>query len=408
MAHIIDNFFEGKITVWRITIQKRFLVPVLMVLVAKIAAAMIIYFFLNVQAKGTFWFDPSRVYNLPQNGVFISNSWAPKWSYVFVGWDSAWYLSIVTRGYGFSPNSFAFSPGLPIFSSLLNYLLRNPIVSASLCNLVFGVLWVPLFQLVAEGYTNKKTALVATFLFAFSPYVFLFTTVVYSEGLFLFSTLGAWYFFRKSQTASSTGLAAISVLARFMGAVLVLPLLLVSVGRKTSSRTRWIILSVLPLVALLAWSVYCQLIANDFLAFGHTTEWNTIYSVRTLLLEGLPQKGLNAFQNGLLNSPTPQSWLSPFAVVTALFAAPFLIYKTFKIEKSLAVYSLVLYLWLLIVGAMASLPRYISVLFPLWIPFAAGFGTSKKSVAFLVAVLAISLIIGLYLWVDFLNGVFVA
>lgn len=408
MAHIIDGFFEGKLTVWRITIQKRLLFPFIVILGAKLAAAIILYFFLNIQANGTFWFDPSRVYNLRQNDVFIVNVWAPKWSYLFVGWDSAWYLSIITRGYGFSPNSYAFPPGFPIIGFLVNYLARNPIVSAGLCNLFFGVLWVPLFQLVAECYIDRKTALVSTLLFAFSPYVFLYTSVVYSEGLFLFSTLGAWYFLKKRQMVVSTCLASISVFARFMGAVLVLPLLLLSIERKTSSRTRYIILSLIPLVALAAWSVYCQLVAHDFLAFGHTTEWNSIYSVRTLLLEGLPQKGLNAFQYGLLNSPTPQNWLSPYAVAIALFAPPFLIYRTFKIEKPLAVYSLVLYVWFLLVGAIVSLPRYISLLFPLWIPLAVGVGAGKKSAALLIAVSIISFIIGLYLWADFLDGVFVA
>jgi 4-amino-4-deoxy-L-arabinose transferase-like glycosyltransferase len=408
VAHIIDDFFEGQLTIWRIRIPKRLLVPFLLVLGAKIAGAVIVYSLLNIQASGTFWFDPSRVFNLRQNDVFILNANTPRWAYAFVGWDSAWYLSIMTRGYSFSSNSYAFSPGFPIFGSLFTYVFGNPLVSAALCSLVFGVLWVPVFQLVAEYYISKKAAFGSVLLFAFSPYVFLYTTVVYSEGLFLFSTLGAWYLFKKSQAALSSGLAAISVLARFMGAVLVLPMLLVSVRKRKPARTLWIVFSLLPLVALVSWLAYCQFTANDFLAVGHTTEWNTFYSVRTLLLEGLPQRGLNVFQDGLLNSLTPLNWLSPFAIVAALVVPPFLIYRMIKIEKSLALYSLVCYVWLLMVGAIASLPRYNSVLFPLWIPLAAGLSTSKKSIAFLTIASTIAFIISLSLWADFLSGVFVA
>jgi len=54
------------------------------------------------------------------------------------------------------------------------------------------------------------------------------------------------------------------------------------------------------------------------------------------------------------------------------------------------------------------MPRYVGVLFPLWIPLTAKLSMNKKSVVFLGVVLFVSFIIGLSLWVYFLNGQFVA
>jgi len=381
----------------------------LVVFVAKITGAAIVYSLLNIQVSGTFWFDVNRVFNWGQNTVFLENAHlAPRWSYAFVGWDSAWYLSIMTRGYGFSSNSYAFSPGFPIFGSAFSLVFGNPVVSSALCGLVLGVLCVPFFQLVAESYVDKQRALGLALIFAFSPYVFLFTTVAYSEGLFLFFTLSAWYLFKKGKSASASGLTAISILTRFVGALLVVPMCLISAQKKGGLRTRWIAFSLLPIAAMFFWLAYCQVTANDFLAFGHTTEWNSLYTFRTLLLEGLPQKGFNVFQAALQNTSAPLNWLSPFAVVAAIVVPPFLIFFVAKKEKSLAVYTLITYVWILMFGALTSVPRYVSVLFPLWMPLAAPLSMSKKSIVFLGVALAVSFLISLSLWVDFLNGVFVA
>ncbi len=409
MPCIIDDFFEGNYTFWRIAIPKRVLIPFLAIFAVKIIGAGIVYNLLNIQVSGTFWFDANRVFNWSQNAVFLENAHlAPRWSNAFVGWDSAWYLSIMTRGYGFSKNSYAFSPGFPVFGSAFSLIFGNPVVSAALCSLVFGVLCVSIFQLVAETYVDKQKALALALIFAFSPYIFLFTTVAYSEGLFLFFTLSAWYFFKKGKSAFASGFTAISILTRFVGALLVLPMFLISVQKKTNHRTRWIALSLLPIAAMFFWLAYCQITANDFLAFGHTTEWNSLFTFRTLLLEGLPQRGFNAFQTALQNAPAPLNWLTPLAVMAAIIIPPFLIFFVFKMEKSLAIYSLITYVWILMFGALASLPRYVSVLFPLWMPIAALFSMRKKSVVLLGIVLVVSFIISLSLWVDFLNGVFVA
>jgi hypothetical protein len=405
---ISDGFFKDYLTFLRLRVPKRLVTVFLIVVVAKIVTSTLIYFLANVQSSGTFWTDANRVFGWEQNKVFLENvNKTPNWAYLFVGWDSAWYLSIMTRGYAFSPQSYTFTPGLPLFGKLFSLLFQNPVVSIALCALMFGVLWIPFYQLIAEKYMSKQAALASTLLFALSPYVFLFTSVAYSEGLFLFFTLSAWYLFKKGKVAFAAALAAGASITRTMGVVLVLPMLIESLKQKGSHRLRNVILSFLPIVSLLLWLVYSQFTAKDWLALVHTTEWSSLYSLRSLLFEGLPQKGVQA----ILEVPyqlSPLHWLSPIAITAAIIVPPFLIYKTIKVEKSLAMYSLAFYVGVMTLGALISTPRFISVMFPLWMALTAKLSQSRKTLAFVLAVLIVFVAVGLDLWISFLNGQFIA
>jgi hypothetical protein len=150
--------------------------------------------------------------------------------------------------------------------------------------------------------------------------------------------------------------------------------------------------------------------SGDALAAIHTTEWGGLYTVPSFLFRDLPQMGLKAFlQVPLQNWPALQFWLSPAAMFFALAIPPFLIYKVAKIDGSLALYSLVGYVGFLVFGAIVSTPRFAAVLFPLWLPLTAKLTLgSKKQMVLLAALLAVFFVVGLDMWMSFLNGQFVA
>jgi hypothetical protein len=364
---------------------------------------------LNIQTSGTFWSDPNRAYTWSQNKAFLANPGAVgNWPLAFLGWDSAWYLSIMTKGYGFSSQSYTFSPALPFFSNLTNFVLQSPMVSLALTALVFGLLWIPLYQLLAESYIGKKAALFSTLLIEFSPYIFVFTTVAYSEGLLLFFVLGAWVLLKKGNLFGASAFAMIAPLARIMGILVVLPMLYVSFKQK-SHRIRNIFLSLLPIGSLTAWFAGFGFSVGDFLAPVHTSEWAQLYTIRTLITEGIPRYGMNALLEApYQRSPIPTHWLLPFAVVLTLLFPLFLFSKTWKRDKSLWLYSLAGYGGILYFGALVSAPRFISVLFPLWIPLMTNFSGNKKSIIFVAIVIIIFYIVALNLWLSFLNGQFIA
>jgi hypothetical protein len=396
------SLFEGEITFSRFRIPKRVLIPFFLVLLAKIFASILVYYSLNVQASGTFWTDPTRIFAWEQNTVFSENVNGTGWTSVFLGWDSAWYLSIITRGYAFSTQSYGFYPGLPLFSSLFNLILHDPVISLLFCVELFGVLWVPIYQLVAENYMSREAALGSALLFALSPYVFLFTTVAYSEGLFLFFTLSTWHLFKKHKVGGASVLATIATVTRPTGVIVILPMIIESM-RKNSRRLRNIVMSCLPIVGMILWLAYCQFTANDWLAPFHITEWSNLPSFRSLLFGELPATGIPVF-----GEVQYMLWLSPIAVGGAIIIPPYLIYKLWKMEKSLAIYSLAYYIGILAVGSLASTPRFISVLFPLWLPLTSKLSQNRKSLAIITVAIALSFIISLDLWINFLNGHFIS
>jgi hypothetical protein len=383
--------------------NKRFLLAVTVVLVAKLLASLIIYYTLNVGSNGTFW-TSINVPPRPQNLIFTSETLQTnRFLDLFVGWDSAWYLSIQTKGYVFSPQSYSFFPMFPAFGRIFSLLLLDPVVSLVLCSLVFGVLWVPIYQRVAEFYMSRKAALISTLLFALSPYIFLFTTLAYSEALLLFFSLSAWYFFKKGKVAFASISAALAALSRAPGILIILPMMIETARSSSPHKLRNFALTTLPIIAFIGWLAYGMVTANDWFALVHTTEWTDLYSFTGLLFNIVPVNCFGAF----LNVPF-QHWLTPLSIWGSVILPPFLIALTYKIDKSLAIYSLAVYGGCLVFGSLTSLPRFIAVIFPFWLALSVKIAPNRKTMLGAAAFLVIFFLVSSDLWVTFLGGKFIA
>ncbi len=395
------GFFEKQYWVWKLSIPLRLVSSALLILFAKLVGSPIVYLFLGVGSLGTFWVGNGAVDGL-QNQVFqTADLQTNHWLSLFYGWDSAWYLSILTHGYQFSIQSYAFFPGFPLFGGIINLSLQDLPASLAGCSLLFGVLWVPVYQLVAELYLSRQVAFLSTLLFAFCPYVFLFTTVAYSESVLLFFMLLSWLLFKKGKTVSASMSAAVAVISRAVGILIIIPMAIETLTSKNPHKTRNLLLFLLPIGALLAWLGYGQLTANDWLAFIHTTEWHDMYSFRELLLNALPQ---NDFQVFFVPN---QNLFFSLSVWASILVPPFLIAELSHTSKSLTAYASVYFLGVLTFGAMISLPRFMSVLFPLWIALMSKFVVNRVSVVLLCGVLVVFFVWGLFLWSNFLSGVFI-
>jgi hypothetical protein len=79
-----------------------------------------------------------------------------------------------------------------------------------------------------------------------------------------------------------------------------------------------------------------------------------------------------------------------------------------NMDRELLMYSVAGYVGILVFGAIVSFPRFVSVLFPLWLPLTANLSLGKKQ-SFLVGTILIAfLVLSIDMWVSFLNGQFVA
>ncbi len=319
----------------------RFLVPLSIIILFKVFGGIFLFSYLDIMSSETYWMKVNWGAD-EQNSIFRSLAEQGfRWPFLFLGWDSAWYFSISAKGYAFSDQSFAFFPGLPLFSWLLNLILQNSAYSLVIFTSIIGVLWIPVYQLIAEDHMDRQTALKATLFYAALPHVFLFTTVAYAEGLFLLFTLISWRLFKRGRLIPSLLAASIATASRSPGLLIVLPMLIKSwsKGRRNRGVTpRRILCFAIPFLSYLVWLIYSGIMAGSWYAPGTRTAWNDLYTLRGFI------SGIFAGGNTLqLGEPFGLwiSWLAPTPGLIFLAVLPFSIYYLFKLDRALAAYSTV-------------------------------------------------------------------
>jgi hypothetical protein len=183
-------------------------------------------------------------------------------------WDAVWYLGIAHSGY--SGDSSAFFPLYPLLVRAFA-VSGSPaalLVSAYAVSLasLFGALWV-MHRLVALELGSEAVARLAVLLIAVFPGALWFGAP-YSESLFLLLSVGAFYAARTGRWWVAGLLAALGGATRSAGLVLVVPLLVLwwrSRPRRASGLA-WIALAPLGLAA---YSLYLALAVGDGFAYLH-------------------------------------------------------------------------------------------------------------------------------------------
>ncbi len=388
-----------------VKIPKRYLVSIAAVLAVKALMAFFVYSWLNLGVVDDFWMNQSRVFSWRQNDILWQNPYhASSWEYLFLGWDSAWYLSIIAKGYSFSPQSFAFFPGLSVISSSLNLVLVNPVSSLLVITLLSGIAWVPLFQAISEHYMGKDLAFASTLIFALSPFTLLFSTVAYAEGLFLLLSLGSWWLCLNSRFWAATIVATLSAATRPVGLLLALPIFLKALKtQRVKHFSEKLVILVAPGLGYLSAWVNGWLFTGNFYAIVMVNEWETMYSFLTFVTRILPNYLLDSFS--MIIQYITIHPLLPYFILLFLILVPIMGSRLVRIDRELAIYSLAYYGGILIFGAILSIPRYFSFLFPLWLnPNISRVITGKR---LLIPYLTLSVAITIMLWLSFLNGIFV-
>jgi hypothetical protein len=399
----LDGLLEGWYRVLSFNVPRRYILSLSLVALVKLMMASAIFILSGLGSATTFWMDPARVEPLVQNMILISGGGSFRWAYLFLGWDSAWYASVASGGYAFSDQSFAFMPVLPGMTRLLQPLFGSPLPVICLLSLIFGILWVPLFESVAEDYVGRREAFVGTILFALSPFTLLFTTVAYTEGLFLLVTLTAWKLYLDKRYHSASLASALVTLVRLPGFLILLPMvfgLLISRGR--GDRLRGVLICAPTALAMLFWAGFTWLSTGDLLATIHGSEWSGMYTLPKYLIGVLPSGGVRA-----LSFPVPSldiHWLLPAAIWASILLPLYLVWRQRALDRGLGLYCLAYLAGVFAFGAVVSLPRFVAVLFPLWLPVAGLFRERRWS-TILIAVVSVA--ICLILWAGFIDGVFV-
>ncbi len=281
---------------------------------------------------------------------------------LFHGWDSFYYMSIATRWY---PNTvvelWAFFPFYPYISRIINNALHDVWLSTTVVSFISGVIWIPIYHSIAERYINAKESFFSTCMFASFPQVFLFTSVAYSESLFLLTTLVAWLLYLRGKIFSSCISASLATLTRPYGILIILPILL---GLLKSNLWKKSLLAVLPLFTLLSWMCYNFVKTGDYFAFITAQE-------RWIGQPWQPGNWFREFFLPLFNVRLPTQTMAPLAayifLVPFITFAAYLIIMTFGIDWKLGVYGTAVFLTTLSIGTPLSAPRFIPFIFAIWL-----------------------------------------
>ncbi len=204
-------------------------------------------------------------------------------------------------------------------------------------------------------------ALLATLLMATFPFVAVFTTLAYTETVFLFSTVSTWYFCKKGRIGVSSLLAGLASVTRIYGFAIIIPVFLDIVRRR---RYRELLYLAIPVACIGSWLLFCYISTGD--AFASWTDERLQFSSFS--------GGGNAYYSSLiqtilfqLSRGVPPTYLDP-AVLASVLLFAYLVARVWEVDRLLWTYAAILVTALILaVWSHISLIRFLSFIFPIWL-----------------------------------------
>ncbi len=359
--------------------KARFLLSILIVLSAKIIAIFFIYYRLSILGGfHTHWMSLWGEVGPEQD-----------WLYLFSAWDTGFYIQIAENWYSYP--AYAFFPAYPVFIRILSFMIKDSWLSAFILSFVTGIACVPAFQALAEEYQSRMGAFTSTMVMSFFPYVFLFTTMAYTESLFLLSSVLTWYFYRKGKLTSAGLTACIATLSKIYGIFILIPILVDILYNRSFKK---MLNFSFPIFAILSWLSYLFYTTGDWLMFMTSQQyWREL---------GMEFNWIRSYLQPLLAFDT---WrLSTFNYILIAFIAifAFIIFGTLNLDWRLGTYAIAMYFSLLYFSNFLSLPRFLSFIFPIWLK------SRLENPLLLIMIIPFFTLISLLIWFQFLVGGWIA
>jgi hypothetical protein len=329
----------------------RFAIPLFILGVLRVYGSLWIYG--RFVQDGVFQTRWMSIYNEPLN---------PEWLYLFVAWDSGWYISLAQL-YTFDPLvQGTFFPGYPALIKAFSIAVGNHWIAGIILSIILGFASLPIFQAVAEHYMLKGEALGCTLIMGSFPYVFVYTTVAYSESLFLFSVLAAWLLYLKGKLHLAVLSAALASFTKAYGILIVLPMLLDLLFHR---RWKSIPMALIPafLIGVFVYVFRSQAILTRMILEINTATWQVshvgtgYFWIRDYVLPVFSQRPVVMFD-----------YWHAFALALVVLVGCVAMYSA-KTDWRLGVYSITLYAVIILFGFINGLIRYLSFIFPVWLNF---------------------------------------
>jgi hypothetical protein len=325
-----------------------FSIPLGLAAIIRILGAVLLFQALTVSGRFTTpWMEA--------NPNMIPPGWS--WLWLFNAFDSLHFTLIALNGY--SQPQYAYLPGYPALIFLVGRLVGNYWFSSFLVAQLFAFGSVVAFQRVAELYMPPEEAMHATLLMTAFPFITVFTTLGYSEPMFLFATTSAWYLYKKGHMWFGWLLAGVASITRGYGFVIVLPMVVDIIKTKHYRRAAYL---AVPSAFGGVWLLFCYLSTGDpFASWSDQRFWqgggvgDGVKIAQAVLQNGL--RGLIKCCYGL--DPTILWSLALFAVLVVL---------VWQVDHLLWLYAVALFGFALLTTTYSlSLLRFVPFIFPLWL-----------------------------------------
>lgn len=311
----------------------------------------------------------------------------------FANWDGGHYLAIAELGYK-EKFQYAFFPFYPLLVRFLNQIFQNYLVSAILISASSSFLALHLlYKLIAIDFDKKIAEKVILFLLFF-PTAFYFLTA-YSEGLFFFLVIATFYFLQKKNLLLATIFASLASATKISGLAVVLALLIDIKLNQGFTRKNWFVL-----LSPLGFVFYCWFLFNQtgdpFYFLTAENHWQ-----RYLTVPGV------SFWEAIENLTSGSFDLNHFNMLIDLIFAVFglgLILRSFRfLPPVYSFYGLLSLAFPLFTPTLTSMPRFLVVLFPVFILLALIKNKYTLLIYQIISLMILSLFISL-----FINGYWVS
>ena len=282
------------------------------------------------------------------------------WAYSRENFDGMHYPYIASRGYGYSQQAF-----FPLYPALMRRLmtlpiLNNAVTAGVLISVVAFLAGLYLFiKLILLDYSSSvaKWTILALLFF---PASFFFTSV-YTEGLFFFLTIAAFYSARTRHWLLAGIFGALASYTRFIG-IFLFPALLIEWWQQGRRFKHFLPLLLIPL-GLIIYMNYLNKTTGDPLAFFHVqVNFAQLRSEKLILLYQVFWRYLKMLLT--VNRSDPLYLTIVLEFVTGVVFLVTTVYSFIKHRLSYAVFNFLTYIIPTLTGTFTSLPRYVLLCFP--------------------------------------------
>ncbi|MEK7450347.1 MAG: mannosyltransferase family protein [Patescibacteria group bacterium] len=326
--------------------------------------------------------------------------------YPWGNFDGIYYLLIAAQGYTVNAGFFPLFPlsvkiASSIFGTVLPFDPRQYFTALILVSIYFSLSIVIMYKLILIDFKKSIAIWSIIFMLVF-PTSFFFATI-YSESLFLLLTLLCFYFAREKKWLIASMLGALLTATRIVG-IAIIPALLYEFIKEEKSflKTKALSLLVAPL-GLLAYTIFNLSKWGNALYFVQAQ--GNLQNNRTVNSIVLFPQTIYRYAKILTSVSLSQYewWIALLEICVFIFAGVFLFvaWKK-KVRFSYILFSVIAFLIPSFTGTFSALPRYVLILFPIFIGLAL---LRNKAIKISYAVIGLTLLFILFML--FSKGYFV-